>query len=244
MRIAILNSRLEFTWIGLSVYLSVMVLLCSLGLWQLDRSEQKKQLLLQQDLALSAPALDLNRQSIPDVEAVRYRAATLKGRFDSAHQFMLDNQIVDGKVGYFVLTPFVLEGQDKAILVNRGWLVLGKDRNTLPKLEVDAMQIQVEGRINQFPSVGIKLKGVEIPTKSWPAVVQVIDSKVLSEILGYQLLEFQIELDPSYVDGYKREWKINIPIPPEKHLAYAVQWFGLALTLTVLYIWISNKRMK
>jgi surfeit locus 1 family protein len=100
----------------------------------------------------------------------------------------------------------------------------------------------VSGRINQFPTVGIKLKGAEIPTNTWPSVVQLIDSQVLTEKLGYEIASFQLELEPESQEGYKREWKINTAIPPEKHLGYAVQWFGLALTLTALFFWISLKK--
>jgi surfeit locus 1 family protein len=43
-------------------------------------------------------------------------------------------------------------------------------------------------------------------------------------------------------EGYWREWRKNTVIPPEKHIAYAVQWFGLAITLTILFIWFGTKR--
>ncbi|QPK65329.1 SURF1 family protein [Methylomonas sp. LL1] len=242
MTIKLFNRQFQFSLLGLSLYVLLMALLCSLGFWQLDRSEQKKQLLMQQQLALDAGSVDLNRQSITDVDSVRYQKATLTGRYDNAHQFLLDNQIIDGKNGYFVLTPFFPDGPGRAVLINRGWLALGNNRNQLPNVEIQTKQAQVVGRINHFPSVGIKLKGAEIPTDNWPSVVQVIDSKVLSQKLGYELASFQIELEPAAEQGYKREWKINTPIPPEKHLAYAVQWFGLALTLTALFIWISIKK--
>jgi surfeit locus 1 family protein len=65
---------------------------------------------------------------------------------------------------------------------------------------------------------------------------------VLTEKLGYEIASFQLELEPESQEGYKREWKINTAIPPEKHLGYAVQWFGLALTLTALFFWISLKK--
>ena len=239
MKFTLLNRSFQFSWGGLIVYLLLVTLLCSLGFWQLNRAEQKKQILLQQQEALDADSIEVNRQYIVDADAVRYRKATITGRYDQTHQFLIDNQIVDGKNGYLVLTPFFVEGAEYAVLVNRGWVALGKDRNSLPAVNFDAKQAQVTGRINHFPSVGFKLKGAEIPTDSWPSVVQVIDSNVLSEKLGYDLAPYQLELNPAADEGYKREWKINVPIPPEKHVAYAVQWFALALTLTALFIWIS-----
>lgn len=242
MKFMLFNRQVQFSWIGLAVYLMLVTLLCSLGFWQLDRAEQKKQILTQQAQALSVASINLNQETISVAEAVRYQNATVIGRYDEAHQFLLDNQIVDGKNGYFVLTPLFLDGQSRAVLVNRGWVALGKDRNLLPAVDIKDLQVRLAGRINQFPSVGIKLKGAEIPTETWPSVVQVIDSKVLSQKLGYELVDYQIELDPTAAEGYKRKWTMSTPIPPEKHQAYAVQWFGLALTLTALFIWISIKK--
>lgn len=242
MKFTFLKQSFQISWLGLCIYLLLLSLLCSLGFWQLNRSEQKKLILLQQEAALDAESIDLNRENIVDTEAVRYRKAMIAGHYDKTHQFLIDNQIVDGRNGYFVLTPFFIEGSKSAVLVNRGWVAMGKDRNTLPDISFDASQTQVTGRINRFPSVGIVLKGAEIPTDTWPSVVQVVDSRVLSEKLAYNVAPYQIELESSAEEGYKREWKINVPIPPEKHVAYAVQWFALAFTLTVLFIWISIRK--
>ena len=183
----------------------------------------------------------MNQHTIEDVDAARYRKVVVTGHYDVAHQFLVDNQIVDGKNGYFVLTPLFVDGANDAVLVNRGWVPLGKDRKELPNVDFKADSTQIEGRLNHFPSVGIKLKGAEIPTDTWPSVVQIVDAKVLSERLGYPIRTYQIELEASQQQGYRREWKIHVPIPPEKHLAYAVQWFGLALTLTALFIWMSTR---
>ena len=242
MRFKVFNQAFEISWIGLGVYVLLMTLLCNLGFWQLSRAEQKKQLLEQQQVAQDAASIDINQQPISEIEAVRYQKATLSGRFDTEHQFLLDNQIVAGKNGYFVFTPMLIDGQNNAVMVNRGWVALGKDRQLLPNIEFEQSKTQITGRLNQFPSVGLKLKGAEIPTDTWPSVVQVIDTTVLSKKLGYELLDYQFELEPSAPNGYTREWSISTPIPPEKHLAYAVQWFGLALTLTALFIWIIIRK--
>ena len=242
MRFVLLNKSFQFSWPGLIGYLLLVTLLCSLGFWQLGRSEQKKQWLQQQQIALQAESIELNRLENPDANTLRYQKVSVVGHYDLAHQFLLDNQIVDGKAGYFVMTPFFIDGQNMAVLVNRGWLPLGQDRHTLPNIELQQSPTQIVGRINQFPGVGFKLKGAETPTDQWPSMVQLIDSQVLSAKLGYPLADYQIELEPSLEGGYTRDWKIVTPIPPEKHLAYAVQWFGLALTLTVLFIWISIKK--
>ncbi|MCK5478893.1 MAG: SURF1 family protein, partial [Methylococcales bacterium] len=174
-------------------------------------------------------------------EDLRYRKIELTGEYDEQHQFLIDNQIVNGQAGYFVMTPLKIDGVNKTVLVNRGWVALNKDRQILPKLSVTTLNTTLKGRINNFPVVGIRLAGAEIPTEGWPSVVQVVDINILSKKLSVSLLPFQIELNADMNNGYKREWKKSTIMPPEKHIAYAVQWFGLAITLTVLFIWFSIK---
>jgi surfeit locus 1 family protein len=86
------------------------------------------------------------------------------------------------------------------------------------------------------------LAGAEQPTDTWPSVVQVVDSEILAKKLDYPLFQFQIELDKDLPDGFKREWHTTTIMQPEQHTAYAFQWFALALTLTILFIWYSRKK--
>jgi surfeit locus 1 family protein len=142
------------------------------------------------------------------------------------------------------MTPLIIDRSLKAVLVNRGWVPLNQDRSNLPDINIINEQVVIKGRINYFPSVGIKLAGAEIPTAGWPSVLQVIDVSVLSEKLGYSIAAFQVELDKELPEGFKRDWQVTAIMLPEQHVAYAVQWFALAATLTVLFFWYSIKRSK
>ncbi len=233
---------MKFKIIPTLVYLCLLPMLLALGLWQLDRSEQKRALLQRQEQAGATETLHLSAAVDNNLEALRYRQVEVTGHYDAAHQFLIDNQISGGKAGYFVLTPFVLTGEPQTVLVNRGWIPLNPDRSVLPDLSINQAQTIITGRINNFPSVGIKLAGAEIPTEGWPSVVQVADSHVLAKKLGYPLFQFQIELAKESPDGFKREWRTSTIMPPEQHTAYAIQWFALALTLTILFFWYSFRR--
>jgi surfeit locus 1 family protein len=224
-------------------YCCLLPLLIALGMWQLGRSEEKKVFLERQEQGqTSAEVIQLSPAIDTDVDALRYKKVQVAGHYDQAHQFLIDNQISGGKAGYFVLTPFVLEGEATAVLVNRGWVPLNKIRSVLPDIPLKSQQAQIRGRINHFPAVGIKLAGAEIPTKGWPSVLQVVDSQILAKKLEYPLFPFQIELDKDLPDGFGREWQTTTIMLPEQHTAYAVQWFALAFTLTILFIGYSFKR--
>jgi surfeit locus 1 family protein len=223
-------------------YLCLLPLLLALGTWQLGRSEQKSLFLQQQQQALAASEIIHLAAGLEDQgDQLRYKKVEVIGHYDQTHQFLIDNQISAGKAGYFVLTPFILDGESQAVLVNRGWIPLNQNRAVLPDLQLKQEQTRITGRINRFPSVGLKLAGAEIPTDSWPSVIQVVDHQVLAKKLAYPLFSFQVELDKDLADGYKRDWQTATIMLPEQHTAYAVQWFALAFTLTLLFIWYSFK---
>ncbi|MDD1615539.1 MAG: hypothetical protein CG439_626 [Methylococcaceae bacterium NSP1-2] len=224
------------------VFLGLLSLLLSLGAWQLNRAQQKRDFLQQQAQSQTVETARLSTAIGNNAETLRYRKLEVVGHYDVNHQFLIDNQISEGKVGYFVLTPFILQGENKAVLVNRGWIALNSDRSHLPDVSMVAEPTTISGRANSFPSVGIKITGAEIPTDNWPSVVQVVNSEILAKKLGYPLFSFQLELNKELPNGFKREWHTTTIMQPEQHTAYAVQWFALALTLTVLFIVYSFKK--
>ncbi|MFA5982697.1 MAG: SURF1 family protein [Methylococcaceae bacterium] len=223
-------------------YVFVLVVLLGLGNWQLARSEQKRVFLDIETQRSNSKSLDLSELLTENLTDLKYKTITLEGHYDQAHQFFLDNQISDAKAGYFVLTPFIIEGLNIAILVNRGWLPLNLDRTKLPEIGMVNLNQSISGRINSFPSVGMKLANVEIPTDNWPSVVQVVNTGILSKKLGYTLFQYQLELDPELPNGFKRVWLKSRIMSPEQHLAYAIQWFGLALTLTIIFLVLNTKK--
>jgi surfeit locus 1 family protein len=220
----------------LFAYLAFFILFLSLGVWQIHRANEKQDFLNTEAKRLTE-TVKLTSETSENVETLRYKQATISGHYDTTKQFLLDNQINAGKAGYFVFTPFKLENSTKAILVNRGWIPLIEPRATLPNVEFPAEnKTHLNGRINTFPSVGMKLDGANQPTKTNPAVVGLMNSKILATDLGYELFDFQLELDANSPNGFKREWAMAKIMQPEQHLGYALQWFGLAFALTVIFI--------
>ncbi len=223
----------------------VIISLSLLGFWQLDRAEQKKALVNSQQEREQDQPLQLSALVTQDISSLKFRLIEMEGIYDKAHQFLLDNQIVDGRTGYFVLTPFKLSTMTQAVLVNRGWVPVGQDRSQLPDVSMTETRESIFGRIDGFPGVGWRLEGAEIPTDGWPSVIQLAEQQALSNKLGYSVLPFQIKLDKDNSQGYRREWTMqNINMPPEKHQAYAFQWFALASVFAFLSIKFACKRIE
>ncbi len=245
MKLSFLNYTWKINFIPFIVFIAVLALLLRLGFWQLDRAEVKRaHITTQQEKMLLPPVALIHLLATSD--EWRYRQVQLRGHYDVAHQFLVDNQIINGKLGGFVLTPFVLTGNNKLVLVNRGWVAMSKDRQKLPDIDFKPPfgELVLSGMLNHFPGVGLVLAGADEPSDSWPSVVQIINDVKIAKKLNQPIFDFQVQLLPDQPDGYARDWQINTRMPPEKHIAYAVQWFALAVTLTLLILWISCKKYK
>ncbi|MCF7969836.1 MAG: SURF1 family protein [Methylococcaceae bacterium] len=245
MKLSFFNYSCKINFIPFIAFITVLALLLRLGFWQLSRADIKRAHLADQQEKMQLPPVALPHLLAADDEW-RYRQVQLRGHYDVAHQFIVDNQIINGKVGGFVLTPFVLEANNKLVLVNRGWVLMSKDRQQLPKIDFmpPSGQLVLNGILNDFPGVGLVLAGADEPSDLWPSVVQIINSAKIAKKLNQPIFDFQVQLLPDQPNGYARDWQINTRMPPEKHIAYAVQWFALAITLTFLIFWISCKKHK
>ena len=233
---------IKFAKLPTAVFLCLLLLFLSLGTWQANRATEKRIFLQQQAEAQVMDAIRLSATTLDNTDTLRYRRLSVSGHYETQQQFLIDNQISEGKAGYFVLTPFILQGENKAILVNRGWVAASPDRKQLPDISMPSELTVITGRANRFPSVGIKLDGADIPTNTTPSVVQVVNSERISQKLGYPVFSFQLELDNTQANGFKRDWRTTTLMPPEQHIIYSAQWFGLALTLTLLFIVYSVKK--
>lgn len=216
------------------IIIGLLGLLLRLGFWQLDRAKEKRNFLANQQEMMHRDLLPLANLTA-DSKDLRYRRVSLEGRFDTSHQFLMDNQVRNGQVGYYVLTPFIQTSDKQVVLVNRGWVLMNKNSEQLPDISFNPPDnLKITGIINQFPTVGLVLKGADELSAGWPSRVQLINRQKVSEKLGLPILDFQVQLSADQAYGYQRDWQVSTRIPPEKHIAYAFQWFALALTLVIL----------
>lgn len=203
----------------------------SAGLWQWGRAAEKRALFT----AFDRPdAKALTRPMTADeVDSALFRKIRLTGKYISDRQVLLDNMTFAGRTGYQVLTP--LRTDSGVVLVNRGWIPAGSDRGVLPAIDVQDKMRTVNGRVNRLPRAGFELDAIPIePDTAWPRRLTFPSVAVLTEQLGMPVQDYQILLEPTEADGYTREWRPAL-MPPEKHVAYAVQWFLMAATIMIIY---------
>jgi surfeit locus 1 family protein len=225
-------------WLTL-VTLVVLALLICLGRWQLRRAAEK-QALYDAFAAGGGSTMTVDGATAP---VTRYQHLEARGHYDPGRQVLIDNMVsADGRAGYYVITPFALDGGGW-LLVNRGWVPLGDSRQHKPAVEVDGNERAVHGRADHLPVPGIRMGTAAKLSAPYPAVADfpsLGDLSALLQINSWSPATEVLLLDKGEEGGYLRAWSAP-GIPPMRHLAYAVQWFGLALTLVVIYI-VTNLR--
>ncbi len=204
-----------------------LALLAWLGNWQLHRAAEMRTLAAAFE-ASDAPPVPLP----PAADAPRYRHVVISGRYDPAHQFLLDNMTHGGAAGYRVLTPLTTDGGD-TVLVDRGWVPLGASRAQLPSLAVGADQRTVTGRLDALPRAGIAPPAAV--TSGWPRVLNYPPLAAFAVALARPVYPRLVLLDAGAADGFVRDWQPT-GLSADRHVGYAVQWYALALTLLVLYV--------
>lgn len=216
-------------------FVPLLALLLWLGNWQWHRAAEKRALF--EGFAAGTDAT--TRLPPPGAPPLaRYRHVIVSGRYLPERQFLLDNQVHAEVAGYQVLTPFRLD-DGRLLLVNRGWIPVGPDRRQLPELAVGSEPRTLRGRIDELPRAGIPMKAGA--SETWPRVLNYPERSELEAALAQPLFPQQLLLDAAASDAYVRDWQPP-GLPPERHLGYAVQWWGLALTLAVIYLLVNLKK--
>lgn len=220
--------------------LALLGLLVSLGRWQLHRAAEK-QVLLDAFAAGTGTLLDADHLA---ATPARYQHVQLTGHFDPDEQILIDNMFDrGGRAGYYVITPFESAG-GTWWLVNRGWVPMGLDRRILPPIPASTSGRTIRGRVDELPRPGIKLGTPPPLSPPFPIRANFPSADDLHSILGKRRWSDRAEvilLDAPERDGFERSWTPP-GFPPMRHIAYAVQWFGLAAALLVLYVMRNLRR--
>lgn len=239
-------------WWKTLIVLLAMAAMASLGLWQLDRLDQRRAFNQQRRAALAAAPIELSGAPLPPGD-LRDRQAVAEGEFDYARQMAIRNQNYQGQPGFHLVTPLRISGSDAAVLVNRGWIPVDEaDTSTWRKLDE-----QQSG-----PKFGILQ-----PTRRHPdGTVSVIphdtvtgwyrlDVEAIGQTLPYQLLPVVLQLTTGNGEtpnagrtqagalstGLPHRIEPDISFSEGNHFSYALQWFGFAIIAAIVYVSVARR---
>lgn len=204
-----------------------------LGFWQLGRAAQKEAMQVAMQSQASLEPLDASALAQTAALApVLYRPVHVAGSWDATHTVYLDNRQMDGKVGFFVMTPLRLQATGQVVMVQRGWIGRNFEvRAQVPAVLTPEGVVWVDGQMAPPPS---KLYAPGAPGVG--VIRQNLDLVEFRRETGLPLADFTIRQNGPSSEGLRRDWPA-IALGVEKHYGYAFQWFAMAALIVGLYLW-------
>jgi surfeit locus 1 family protein len=239
MRIIISVPRSRaFAWVTLAMLVGV-ALTVRLGFWQLSRAAEKETRHAAITTQMAAPVRNTAAllAQPAQFEQLHQRVA-LQGEWLPEYTVYLDNRPMNGRAGFWVLTPLQLNASTR-VLVQRGWVPRHQlDRTLLPAIQTPSGVVHVNGRLALPPSHLMALGQAPDETilaSGASKIRQNLDLDAYAAETGGVFAAVVLQTDaPS--EGLLRDWP-EIQTGVEKNLAYAFQWFALAAMQLMLYIW-------
>jgi surfeit locus 1 family protein len=231
-------SRLPF--IATLVTFVCVVIMFALGNWQLQRAEQKTMRLLAIEQAAETEQVDLQQVSNGKIEQMLDMPVNFEGTADAEHFFLLDNKIHKGRVGYQVLVP--MQTYSGTVMTNFGWVAATSSRDILQNIQINNKEMRYAGVLS-LPLDNIMVKETAVVDGDWPKVLQQTDLDIIQQHYKKQILPFVVLLTAEENSLFIRDWQ-PVVMAPEKHIAYAAQWFLLAFAGLAVFIIAQRNKLK
>jgi surfeit locus 1 family protein len=208
----------------------MLAVLIGLGVWQLQRLAWKTALLAQIDQAEQSPAIPLPADP-PQFAKVRIEG---KLRPDLQAFYASDvRQLPSGPtIGAHLIEPLERPGQDP-VMVDLGWVPTG--------MTVAPGGTSVEGYIRQPDHPGLFSAGADIAKRHF----YTLDPAPIAASLGIaHAAPFTLMVMGDVTPGVFPQPATSLPRPPNDHLNYALTWFGLAMSLLVVFAAYARKVLR
>ncbi|MEQ1694302.1 MAG: SURF1 family cytochrome oxidase biogenesis protein [Hyphomicrobiaceae bacterium] len=233
-------------------------LLFGLGTWQWNRKTWKETILATLASRGKSPPIpataswpglpchDLKDTGLAN--GCEYQPVSLRGVFEHTrerHIFTAAPQVqgLGSRQGYWIFTPLRLDGSGKTVYVNRGFVpddrkeaskrVLGQ---TSQSVEVFGLyrSAQVRATFDGQNDTAKNIYYVRNPSELWP----VEPDAPVNEMWAYV-----DQTGPVPAGGFPLPLAGKVTLS-NRHLEYAITWFGLAATLFVMYVAYARSRLK
>ncbi|HJW10192.1 MAG TPA: SURF1 family protein [Albitalea sp.] len=208
-----------------------------LGAWQLSRAGQKEALqhsLDERSALPELPAAELANDA-EHAAAQHYRRVQLRGQWLNQYTVFLDNRQMNGRPGFFVVTPLKLADSSRAVVVQRGWVPRdAANRDRLPAIASRSGEVVVAGHIGPPPG-----RLYEFQASASGTIRQNLDLTAYARETGMPLAPLSVVQDTAGIDGddgLLRQWP-RPAVDVHMHYGYAFQWFALSALMTGLYVW-------
>ena len=236
--------------LGISV-----VILVSLGQWQLRRADERRAILAAIEAGRKQAPLPLSAAT-PAHEMAPWRVAEASGQCLPQFSVLLDNRNLDGKPGYWLATPLLLDGGSRqALLVLRGWIprvMQGQPEVPATPPGEQAVRGELSARVPRLFELwslgGDAKSGLPVALPAPGGVVpqvQNLELDAYARATGLKLLPTVLSQfgDGRHDDGLVHDWP-QPSVDFQKNTFYAVQWFSFALFAAIAWLVVMAGALK
>ncbi|HHB91061.1 MAG TPA: SURF1 family protein [Anaerolineae bacterium] len=217
--------------------IAASLVMVRLGFWQLDRHDQRMAYINGVIAEVEDVPFTLTGGPEDDAYAERiFHQVEADGRFDFDHQIIIKNQYYNDMLGYHLVTPFLIEGSERAVLVDRGWIPPEAVQSFEDVRQFDEPELtHIVGRIMPPEKHRGELPSPENPQRMWYRV----SVPAIAAQMPYEVLPFAVALLPPETPQTHPPFR-NPPkfkLDPGPHMGYAIQWFIFAIFVPLVYLW-------
>lgn len=234
--------RFDIEWRITLATLVLVPLMIGLGVWQLQRAAEKAALAARFEARQRQTPTPIVQLWDAPADALAYAPVSLTGRFLPETYFLLDNQMRGRQFGYEVLGVMQLAADARLVVVNRGWIAGDALRQVLPPVPVVEGVVTITGHVYIAPGEPFLLAEQNFEG-GWPKRIQAVEMDKLAQAIAAvqagAVFPYSVRIDAGEVGALAAEWQV-VNMSPEKHQAYAVQWFAMAAVLFGYYLFRSS----
>ena len=225
-------------YIGAIAIISLMVYL---GFWQLSRAEEKQNI---QNFVNNQQSQRVNLEEQNIMLDMLYQQGHASGKFLVQQAILIDNQVYNGLVGYHVIVPFQVSKSEQLILVNVGWVAVGKSRSIKPVIHLPEDSITISGRLQKpHAKPPFWLDKYElIQDGVWQFLP--ISDYIKDSNLTVAPLILELDSEQKEVNGFQRQWLGYDDKWINRHKAYALQWFSMAVVFLLMCLVLEFRSRK
>ena len=205
------------------VYFIILVLI-SLGSWQLYRLNWKLNLISEIDSSLKNDPVELSKSNKKN-----YLRITTSGTVDFDKQIYLYNLNDSGKPGFEVINPILIGNEN--YLINRGWIPFDKkDKAEINILDTNAIigTLKTQSKANSFKPDN------DINENYWFT----LNREDIFSYTGKNFSKYIIYLNGDYKAPKPKVITANIS---NNHKKYAITWFSMAISILLIYLYFRKK---
>ncbi|MDC3274016.1 SURF1 family protein [Candidatus Pelagibacter sp.] len=205
------------------VYFIILILL-SLGSWQLYRLNWKLNLISEIENSLKNNPVELSKS-----DKKNYLRIKTSGQIDFDKQIYLYTLNKSGKPGFEVINPILIGNEN--YLINRGWISFDqKDQSEINFVNEDKIigTLKLQTKASTFKPEN------DIEKNYWFT----LNRNDVFKYTGKNFSNFIIYLNGDYKTPEPKVITANIS---NNHKKYAITWFSMAISILLIYLYFRRK---